>query len=405
MLRTLILAAVVAAAAGTKLVEHKCFTDLVADDSEALECVGAGLDGPIPLEMIRLTRLKRVFLQDNSLTGTLPTTLWRYLVRLEHVDLSGNQIDGVLPNALQLAKLPKLTHLYLNNNQFEGKLHQNAFTTMPSLQYLSLSGNQLTGTLPEQLGLLPDLKVLRLQDNALTGEIPLKWKATNMSKLDVRGNELTGCVPRCIGLCSEPDDATGKLPDLVEFPCRVIPQRNDTLTSVCRASCPAPSAAPTGAPWKGDDEEEVDDSWGKSTTFMFWICVTLVVEFLCIVTYCCSGGNIKARIRHRFERHRRRREAQAGYGEDGDDADEGAVTRTVHAIGEGVKAAGESVKAASHVSMQAIARTVRSISKWSRRGDDGEGDGGGGGGGGGEDGGGGGEEEEEEEGTLTLGPA
>ena len=414
MLRVALLLAFATYARATTLVEHKCFTDLIPDESEELSCSGLGLKGPIPLEIVRLTRLQHIFLADNAFTGSVPDPIWNHLKRLQHIDLSGNKLGGGIPKGLSHARLKKLAHLYLNDNDLTGGIGSHAFTNMPALKYLSLSGNRLSGGLPGRLATLPSLTVLRLQDNELGGAIPKAWQDTNITLLDLSGNHLTDCVPRCIGLCADN-------PDLSAFPCRVTPQRagkdgggGDATDRVCPFACPAPTTAPTHKPRQKKAGTEEEEGWGKSTTAIFIILLCLVLEILCVVTYMCSGGDIKARIRRRLDRHR---EARHGSAWDRDiPEEEGRLHHAVHSFEEGLKAAGHSVKAAaSHVSLKALAQAVGKLSPrargsiWTRasifsksppKSSAGEGEEGAGGGGGGEEGqvpvaG--------EEGTLVLG--
>ena len=58
------------------------------------------------------------------------------------------------------------------------------------------SDNELTGTVPAELGNLSNLKQLWLHDNRLTGELPAELgNLTNLEELIFRGNEFTGCIP------------------------------------------------------------------------------------------------------------------------------------------------------------------------------------------------------------------
>jgi len=64
---------------------------------------------------------------------------------------------------------------------------------------LTLSGNNLTGQIPEQLGYLTGLTTLDLQDNSLTGTIPEELgKLTSLTSLDLSNNNLTGTVPNSL---------------------------------------------------------------------------------------------------------------------------------------------------------------------------------------------------------------
>ena len=70
---------------------------------------------------------------------------------------------------------------------------------MTSLSRIDLDENQLTGSLPVQLGQMEKLKSLRLRNNNLTGSMPLELgQLTQLEVLSLSGNNLTGCVPRSL---------------------------------------------------------------------------------------------------------------------------------------------------------------------------------------------------------------
>ena len=87
---------------------------------------------------------------------------------------------------------------------------------------LDLPYNQLTGSLPSELGNLSDLKVLLLGRNEFTGSLPRELgNLLNLTGLILSGNRLTGSIPRSFlqlqvlrhfsfrhnwGLCAPPDD-------------------------------------------------------------------------------------------------------------------------------------------------------------------------------------------------------
>ena len=65
---------------------------------------------------------------------------------------------------------------------------------------LALGGNNLTGTLPSQLGDLASLSILQLYNNNLTGPIPTQLgKLTNLEILFLEENELSGRLPVELG--------------------------------------------------------------------------------------------------------------------------------------------------------------------------------------------------------------
>ena len=64
---------------------------------------------------------------------------------------------------------------------------------------LILSGNQLTGPIPQTLGQLDSLWILDLSDNQLTGPIPKTLgQLENLRSLYLSGNLLTGCIPSAL---------------------------------------------------------------------------------------------------------------------------------------------------------------------------------------------------------------
>lgn len=66
---------------------------------------------------------------------------------------------------------------------------------------LSLSSNELTGEIPEELALLTELTVLSLEGNNLTGTASPLDQLVNAEYIDVSGNQLTG-VPNLSGITS-----------------------------------------------------------------------------------------------------------------------------------------------------------------------------------------------------------
>jgi len=84
---------------------------------------------------------------------TTPTevTLWGEVYSVEDTDtliLEGNQLTGSIPP--EIGNLTNLTHLYLRDNQLTGSI-PSEIGNLTNLTYLSLSANQLTGEIPESI--------------------------------------------------------------------------------------------------------------------------------------------------------------------------------------------------------------------------------------------------------------
>ena len=63
-----------------------------------------------------------------------------------------------------------------------------------------LDGNNLTGSIPESIGLLKALGSLSIRRNHLNGSIPESFgQLTNVTEIQLDGNDLTGSIPESIG--------------------------------------------------------------------------------------------------------------------------------------------------------------------------------------------------------------
>ena len=79
--------------------------------------------------------------------------------RVTRLALSGNQLTGSIPT--QIGNLSSLRELYLQNNQLTGSI-PTQLGNLSNLWLMFLGRNQLTGSIPTQLGNLSSLRHLRL---------------------------------------------------------------------------------------------------------------------------------------------------------------------------------------------------------------------------------------------------
>ncbi len=87
-----------------------------------------------------------------------------------HVVLTRNQLSGSIPP--ELGNLTSLRVLSLTGNQLSGSIPPE-LGNLTSLRDLELSGNQLSGSIPPELGNLTGLRQMFLEVNQLSGQVPL----------------------------------------------------------------------------------------------------------------------------------------------------------------------------------------------------------------------------------------
>ncbi len=111
--------------------------------------------------------------------------------------LTDNNLSGTLPP--ELGNLTHLRQLDLEDNQLTGPIPPE-LGDLPELRRLVLGDNQLTGSIPPGLGSLSRLTMLDLGANGLSGTIPSELgRLARLDSLLLHRNELTGPIPAELG--------------------------------------------------------------------------------------------------------------------------------------------------------------------------------------------------------------
>ncbi|XP_021800142.1 probable LRR receptor-like serine/threonine-protein kinase At3g47570, partial [Prunus avium] len=153
------------------------------------------LKGPVPVVVFNMSCLTTLALAVNSLSGGLPDNICQHLPSLQHLSLAGNQFDGPLPSKLWQCR--ELLRLYLGENNFSGSIPKN-IGNLTMIKEISLFSNNLTGTIPwSSIFNISTLIELSLSFNQLSGSLQanLGLGLPNLQELYLSANDLSGVIP------------------------------------------------------------------------------------------------------------------------------------------------------------------------------------------------------------------
>ncbi|KAK4441716.1 hypothetical protein Salat_0506500 [Sesamum alatum] len=145
------------------------------------------ISGEIPAGLGQLRGLQTIDLSFNQLTGSIPFPIGT-LPALSNVILCHNRLTGSVPPFVSQT----LTRLDLKHNGLSGSLPPLGLP--PSLQYLSLSWNRLSGTVDRVLSRLNQLNYIDLSMNQFSGCIPANLFSFPISSLQLQRNQFSGPV-------------------------------------------------------------------------------------------------------------------------------------------------------------------------------------------------------------------
>ncbi|XP_008779677.2 receptor kinase-like protein Xa21 [Phoenix dactylifera] len=138
---------------------------------------------------------------ENYLAGVLPNSISNLSTDMRLLLFENNQISGSLPS--DIGNLKNLAVLYMDANLLTGNIPA-SLGYLKALHQLDMSLNSFSGQIPPSLGNISQLNQLYLEGNILNGTIPTHLgNCKNLQSLDLSHNQLTGPIPiQILGLSS-----------------------------------------------------------------------------------------------------------------------------------------------------------------------------------------------------------
>ena len=159
------------------------------------------LSGIVPPSIYNLSSLNVLRLTSNNLGGTLPFDMGNTLPNLQTLSMADNHFEGDIPASLQNAS--SMVYIHLANNSLTGVVP--SFSSMPNLKYVMLYANHLEAgdwTFFSSLANCTQLLKLNVGDNNLRGDLPANSIANlpkSLTALTLRSNNISGTIPLEIG--------------------------------------------------------------------------------------------------------------------------------------------------------------------------------------------------------------
>ncbi|KAG8643673.1 hypothetical protein MANES_11G060055v8 [Manihot esculenta] len=308
------------------------------------------LSGPIPHELLRSPNLWALDLRDNNFSGNIPSWIGQFS-ELQVLLLGGNALHGRIPNQLcelrnanimdlsrnllfgsvpscfsnisfgnnisfgtmEVVDFPNFVIIYLNNPdlnlhlpwvewdyselvevEFATKYRYNSYKgdIINSMAGIDLSCNELSGSIPQEIGDLHEIRSLNLSHNHITGSIPVSFSnLRSLESLDLGNNNLSGEIPSELVALTflgtfnvSYNNLSGRVPNGAQF--GTFDENNyrgnpglcgERIHKSCKSD-EAPQTPPPSADVEEEDEGVIDMVW------FYWSFSGAYVTILLVLT-------------------------------------------------------------------------------------------------------------------------
>ena len=156
------------------------------------DCSFTLIDGGLTNEVFSgLNNLNWALLDGNAYNTTVPP-VFAELQNLEYLFISDAFISGDLSYMLGM---PKMIEHWIDVNPALGGTIPAFIGDITTLRSFSVTQGSLTGTIPSELGNLSNMVQMWFYANSLTGTIPSELALRSMRLLQLEGNDLVGTMP------------------------------------------------------------------------------------------------------------------------------------------------------------------------------------------------------------------
>nr|XP_011461992.1 PREDICTED: probable leucine-rich repeat receptor-like serine/threonine-protein kinase At3g14840 [Fragaria vesca subsp. vesca] len=155
------------------------------------------LTGVLPVDLTNLTKLIELRISSNNFRGRIPD-FFRSWSQLNKLEIQASGLQGPIPSSISV--LSNLTELRISDLNGGGSEFPD-LTNMKSMKRLMLRSCNLSGPIPD-LKAMPVLNILDLSFNRLEGSFPdveaMVLDPDNLQYLYLTSNLLTGSIPQWI---------------------------------------------------------------------------------------------------------------------------------------------------------------------------------------------------------------